>query len=295
MTTKAQKIRVGIFATAVAALLAGTIIMFAGMRFWEARVRYSIVFDGSVMGLEEGAAVYLNGMRVGVVEEVTPAPEDLRKVRVFIEIRKDTPVKTDTVAVLQFAGITGLKVIDLRDGTAGAARLPEGQTIAQGDTVLDKFEKQAKTIVDQSTEMMQHANRVVANLEQITDPKQFAGIGEIMESSRVASANLASATAGLDRMVAENRVALNRTVEAVGETARSATQLLDGQVSQLVANGGDLVSQLKGIVTGNEGQLRAAMFDLRQASKSFKELAREVRQRPSRLLFSNAPADRKLP
>jgi hypothetical protein len=37
------------------------------------------------------------------------------------------------------------------------------------------------------------------------------------------------------------------------------------------------------------------MFDLRQASRSFKELARDVRQKPSRLLFSTTPSERKLP
>lgn len=295
MTTRTQKIRVGIFATITAALLTAIIVLFAGMRFWETRVHYTILFDGSVMGLDKGAAVFLNGMRVGVVDGIAPAPDDLRKVRVSIEIKEATPVKTDTKAILQFAGITGLKVIDLRDGTLGAPVLEPGSTIAQGETVLDKLEKRAETIVDESTQMMQHANKLVANLEQIMGPKRFESIDEIMQATRETSTNLAKASAGLDLMINENRLALHKSIDAVGETARSATTLLDGQVSQLVANGGDLITQMKGIVTGNEGQIRAAMFDLRQASKSFKELAREVRQKPSRLLFSNAPSDRKLP
>ena len=52
---------------------------------------------------------------------------------------------------------------------------------------------------------------------------------------------------------------------------------------------------LRGVVRDNGAYLRSSMFDLRQASRSFKELAREVRQRPSRLLFSNSPGERKLP
>ena len=52
---------------------------------------------------------------------------------------------------------------------------------------------------------------------------------------------------------------------------------------------------MKQLITANEGPLRAAVFDLRQASRSFKELARDVREQPSRLLFSDAPGERKLP
>lgn len=295
MTTKAQKIRVGLFVAVTLALLAVVIIAFAGMRFWEPRSTFYVLFDGSVMGLESGANVYLNGMRVGIVEQIEPAPEDLRKVRVKIVVAESTPVKTDTRAVLQFAGITGLKVIDLRDGTVGAPALPPESTIAQGETVLDELEQRAKTLADESAEIMKRANRVVANVEKLTDPQQFEGIDQIVANTRTTSENLAKTSAQLDRMVAENRAGLRKSIDAVGETARTATALIDEQVSQLVAGGSDLVSQLKTMVTGNESSLRAAVFDLRQASKSFKEMAREVRQRPSRLLFSNAPGERKLP
>lgn len=295
MTTKAQKVRVGVFVTIAFALLAVVLVSFAGMRFWESRTTYYVVFDGSVMGLQSGANVFLNGMRVGLVDKIEPAPDDLRKVRVKIRVDEDAPVKTDTKAVLQYAGITGLKVIDLRDGTAGAADLPAHATIAEGETLLDEFEKRAKTLADESTELMKRANRVVANVEALTDPRKFDGIDQIVANTRETSEHLAKTSAQLGAMVAENRADLRRSIAAVGETARTATQLIDGQISQLVVNGHDLVSQLKTLVTGNESSLRAAVFDLRQASKNFKELAREVRQRPSRLLFSNAPRERKLP
>jgi hypothetical protein len=62
-----------------------------------------------------------------------------------------------------------------------------------------------------------------------------------------------------------------------------------------VLSAGDAVSSFKKLLVSNEGPLRAAVFDLREASRSFKELARDVRQKPSRLLYSNAPDERKLP
>ncbi|MDQ3364881.1 MAG: MlaD family protein [Myxococcota bacterium] len=302
MTTKTQKIRVGLFAAITAALIVVVVVSFAGIRFWESRDEYRIVFNGSVMGLQEGAHVFLNGIRVGTVENIDVAPEDLRKVVVKIKLRQNTPVHTDTQAMLQLAGITGLKVIDLRDGTLASPRLAKGGTIAQGETILDKLEEQAKTLADQTVELMSRANEMMArssqiieNLVAVTDPQKFQGMEEIVAQAKITAANLAAASNLLKGMVTENRTALRSSIAAVEETARNASAMLDGKVAGLVTNAGSFMARLDNLVSANEGAVRSAVFDLRQASRSFKELAREVRQKPSRLFFSSAPSERKLP
>jgi len=62
-----------------------------------------------------------------------------------------------------------------------------------------------------------------------------------------------------------------------------------------VAGADALITDMNGVVKENQGQLRAALTDLRRASGNFKELSRDLRQRPSGLLFSKPPADRRLP
>src|SRR3954462_12709596 len=113
MPNKAQKIRVGVFAAAALSLAAFVVIVFGGLRFWEHQDHYRIVFDDSVIGLEVGAEVYVNGIKVGAVTDIAIAPEDIRKVAVQIEIKHGTPIHADTRAMLQYAGITGLKELDL--------------------------------------------------------------------------------------------------------------------------------------------------------------------------------------
>jgi ABC-type transporter Mla subunit MlaD len=192
--------------------------------------------------------------------------------------------------MLQYAGITGLKVIDLRDGTAAAASLPPGSEIPAGVGLLDKLEARAQAIADQSGELMKRVSALTDNLIGVTEP------------AKVAANNFAELSGSLRTMVDENRAGLRQSMAtlqssliAFRQTATGATQLLDGQVTQLVTNAGDAVTTLKNLMTANEGPVRAAVFDLREASRSFKELAREVRQKPSRLLFSKAPSERKLP
>jgi phospholipid/cholesterol/gamma-HCH transport system substrate-binding protein len=293
MSSKSQKVRVGLFIAVTGVLLAIVLITFAGMRFWEGKDRYQIVFSGTVMGLEKGARVFQNGLKVGTVEDIAVAKDDLRNVQVTIALNEGTPIHADTKATLQFAGITGLKVIDLRTEAAQSPAVPPGSRIAAGETVIDKLQKQAETIAEQSAEMMTRANKLVGQLE---------GMDEVVAGARTTAANLADASASLKGMVAENRQTLRGTMVAIQGTATrvtalvdGATTLLDGHMAQLVANADSLVSDVKGVVHRNDTALRTAVFDLRQASRTFKELAREVRQRPSRLLFSDPVGERKLP
>src|SRR5688572_10851002 len=100
MATKSQKIRVGLFTAIAGALIAIVVVVFGGMRFWEDRAPYTIVFDGSVYGLDRGAHVYFNGVRAGSVTDIRMAPGDPRRVQVTIEVRDGTPVREDTRAVM---------------------------------------------------------------------------------------------------------------------------------------------------------------------------------------------------
>lgn len=273
--SKAQRVRVGLFAIGAGALLLLVLVVFAGLHFWKDTSEYEIVFEDSVYGLERGADVFLNGIRVGAVEKIGVHPDDIRKVRVLIEIEADTPVRGDTRAMLQLAGITGLRVIDLRGGTMAAPKLEPGARIAVGETMLDRLERQAETMLDQSSELMTRANKiadtaqkVVANLDELTDPSQ---LGSLVEQTKATASNLARASAALKGLVDDNRAGLKSSIASIELAARRTAELVDN------------------------GQLRSAVSDLRAASRTFKELARDVRQRPSRLLFGQPPPDRKLP
>jgi phospholipid/cholesterol/gamma-HCH transport system substrate-binding protein len=273
MNHRATRARAGVFIIGAAALLALVLVVFGGMKFWEQKETYRIEITDTVMGLEKGAYVYLDGIRVGQVADVTWGEDDLRKVVVTIKVKEGTPIHTDTIALLQHAGITGLKVIDLRGGERTTPRLAEGGTIKQGKSTLDQLEERAKNLAEQSTQLLERANEIVANVATITDPAQFEGVAEIVRSTKTITANLARSTSSLDAIIGENRTALKG----------------------LVGGAGSFMTRLQQMVSSNEGPLRSAVYDLRQASRNFKELSRDVRQRPSRLLYSSPAGDRKLP
>jgi phospholipid/cholesterol/gamma-HCH transport system substrate-binding protein len=274
-TTKQQKIRIGMFVVVAGVLTAIILAAFAGVHFWKPGTRYYITFNDSVVGLESGAEVTFNGIRVGKVADITLPPDDLTKVRVVIEVKQGTPIHVDTRAMLQYAGITGLKTIDLHGGSPSSPKLPAGGTIVTGETILDKLQSRAMAVVDQTQQILENTNEivktaqhVVSNVNELTDPSK---LGDVVTQSRQAAANLAELSRSMRMIVEENRVSLHASVASVELAAKRIADMIDGN------------------------QVKAAVSDLRQASRSFKEMAREVRQRPSRLIFSSPQSDRKLP
>jgi phospholipid/cholesterol/gamma-HCH transport system substrate-binding protein len=295
MATKSQKIRVGLFAAVTGTLLAVVVVVFGSLQFWEARSHYKILFEGSVFGLEDGAHVYLNGVRAGLIEDIRIAPGDLGKVEVTISVEEDTPIRRDTRAMLIYAGVTGLKVVDLREGSLASPRLPEGGTILEGLTTLDRLETQAQMLADQSTLLLMRANQIIDNLIIITDARQFEGMADVVAQAKVAADNLAATSGSLRTMVGENGALLRQSLEAFHAAAQRARTVLDEQVAGLLGNAGDVVGELEALVGNNRRAVRGVVSDLREASRSLKELAREVRRRPSQLLFSTPPPERELP
>jgi phospholipid/cholesterol/gamma-HCH transport system substrate-binding protein len=274
-TSKQQKIRIGLFVVIAGILLAIVLVTFAGLHFWKPRTKYQVVFEKTVYGLEPGADVFVNGIRSGKVVDIRLAPDDMRNVHVTIAVKQGTPIRKDTKAVLQLAGVTGLKVIDLRGGTLEAGPLPAGGQIPLGETLLDKVEARALALVDETDTMLKNANNVVKsaqqvvdNVNELTDPE---ALGDVIKQSRQAAANLAQLSSAMRGLVEDNRASLKASVASIEATTKQFANLIDGN------------------------QVKAAVSDLRQASKSMKEMAREVRQKPSRLLFSKPEPDRKLP
>jgi phospholipid/cholesterol/gamma-HCH transport system substrate-binding protein len=293
-TTKQQKIRIGLFAIVTGALLALVLIVFAGLHFWKGKKTYAIVFDSSVIGLEDGADVTYNGVKVGSVDDVGIDKQDVRLVRVTISVDDDTPIRTDTTAYLSMGGITGVKTLDLRSTERHAPALAENAVIPVGLGTIDKLTKQAEDIADHADAVMKHVDHIAERADQIVD-NVAQPMQEIMTTARSATASLAKAGADLDATIGENRAAIRGTLAQIQEAAKTTTALLDNQVGGLASSANDVISQLRDAIRDDNTQLRAAMVDIRQASRTFKELARDVRARPSRLLFGSPAPDRKLP
>jgi phospholipid/cholesterol/gamma-HCH transport system substrate-binding protein len=124
METRAPYALIGAFVLAVVAAVFGFVYWLNNAGGLGQRTVYHVRFENSVSGLLTGAAVLFNGIRVGEVTELRLSADDPRRVTATIAVAPSTPIRADTQAGLEFQGLTGVPVISLQGGSAGAPAQP---------------------------------------------------------------------------------------------------------------------------------------------------------------------------
>ena len=128
-------------------LIAGGFGAFLGIRKYngiQGQVPLRVIFEGSASGLHKGGSVNLNGVRVGQVISLTL--DNPRRVVALAMIDNTTPVRKDTLAGLEFQGLTGVAAISLIGGAIDGPPVPldtDGVPVltADPDALLDTQEK----------------------------------------------------------------------------------------------------------------------------------------------------------
>jgi len=138
-------------------------------------VLYRIHFAESVSGLAVGDLVKYRGVDAGTVKSIIIDPDNSSRVRVDVQLRKETPIKTDTRASLALKGITGVVFIDLngRDTAAKTLlsvtpknRVPEIKSEKVGlKAMLDNLPK----LVDKFSAIEDQVKKVVTNVDAVTN------------------------------------------------------------------------------------------------------------------------------
>ena len=150
--------RLGLFVALI--VLATFFIMFivGGFESFQRGLRVDALFK-TAQELKLGDRVKLAGVEVGKVEKITLDPQQ-NKVRVTMKLNADAPVKTDTMARIQFAGLMGQNFIALEFGSEKAPLAAEG-------TTLNSAEQPDLSAI------MQKLDNVASGVENLT--KSFTG------------------------------------------------------------------------------------------------------------------------
>jgi len=252
MATRAQKVRLSIFLISAGGLLVIALLVLAGSRLFSHMDRYSIEYrDVSVSGLEAGAPVKLHGVQVGRVSDLSV--KDAETVVLHVDVKRGTPIQRDTKAVLAMMGITGLKFVELVEGTREAGLLPPGGQIPSGRTMFD-------TISGRADEILGKAENLLNSLNRLLDPQTTQSIQRSL-------AGLAGISEQLDTMLVDNRASLTRSI------ARFDTVLTRlAETSAHVESTMEQVSLLAG-----SPELAASLDNIRRISDRFREQVDSLR------------------
>ena len=148
--------RLGLFVALVMLAAFFVLAIIGGFEKFQRGLHVHALFN-SVQELKIGDRVKMAGVEVGKVEDVQIAEN---KVKVSMKLRAQTPVKTDSIAVIKFAGLMGQSFVSLDFGTTTAP-------IAAENAILSTIEQPDISAI------LVKLDNVAAGVENLT--KSFTG------------------------------------------------------------------------------------------------------------------------
>lgn len=300
MEREANYAAVGAFVLIVALIGALFIYWYSDSRDHKSFRRYEIYFDGSVSGLERGAAVRYLGVGVGRVQQLHIDPRDAGRVQVIVDIDSSTPISDKTLAELQLQGVTGLLFIDLQQISPNLpvpplvpgieypvirsarsrfdvflARLPD--VLASAGEVVDRA---ARALSDQNITAITHA---LANIDKASDglPRTLRDVNELVTQLRAATTDLAASAHGARQIVDQAGPEVVASVQRVHVVADNLANATD-QIQKLI---GDNRQDLRSFTRDGLPELERLLREGRAAAQELRELSASLKENPSQLLY----------
>lgn len=253
MATRSQKVKLGIFLTVAGVLLGVTLTVFAGLSLFDSKDRYHILFTEGVSGLELGSPVKLRGVRVGQVSRVRLNPDNVEQVKVTVLLDVGTPIKEDTAAVLQLQGITGLKYVELLEGTRASKPVPPGGFIKAGESLVGK-------IGDRAESLSLKVDKVLDNLLVLTGEQNQESVAEALVYVASMAKQIDTMSVSLNEIIVEINKLLQENKEPIHGVLSQAEEVTQ-RVNTMVGNANSLIIDLRHVVKDVELKSTVAGID----------------------------------
>ena len=308
MEREANYAAVGAFVLVVALAAALFVYWYSGTRVHRKYDHYEIYFNGSVSGLEQGAAVRYLGVRVGRVVEMRIDPRDAGRVEVIAAIDSTTPISPRTLAELELQGVTGLLYIDLQQTARPAA--PSVPSLRY--PVIRAAPSQFDVFLAQLPRLSAAAGGVIERLSRVLSERNIDDVSRSLDNLSQASSSLPETVRSVNALLVQLRSA---TAE-LGATAKSARNVMDTAGPEVVTtvqrlqtvavNLSRATDQLDKMVAENRTDVRSFtrtslpeiesfVREGRAAAVEIRQLSASLRQNPSQLLYKPAPAAVEIP
>lgn len=266
---------------------------------------YLVYMTESVSGLNVDSALKYRGVDVGKVERIGIDPENPQRIRILLQVHEDTPITEDTVAELEYQGLTGLANINLSGGTANSKplRAEAGEDYPVIRTRPSLFARLDATTSDLLANLMQTSSSINALL----DEDNRVNFARSLENVADLTTNLAGQSGDLSALIAR----LNDTLDSVNAasddlpamvrqftaSAESLARMADelrragAGVGDATAGLGDTVDQAAGDLSRFSSAtlpaLAATVEELRLASENIRRLSEALARDPSILIYGN--------
>jgi len=316
MEPKVNYIVVGSFVALLSAAILSGILWLGKSDYRGSYDRYEAYMTESVAGLSVDSSVKYRGVDVGRVKAIALRADNPEEVVLTLDIVRGTPVKTDTIAMLETQGLTGLATINLTGGSREAPVLQAqaGQTypvIKTGPSLFSRLDKTASRLLSEEglaqlladldlaakgvAKVLDEDNRTMLTktIKDLADVAQaVAGhkgqIEQSLNGAARSAENLSKLTTSLNAQVPPLLAGINKSVSAmdvVTEELAKTTKTMGTVVNEARPE----LQQFTKRTLPEAGQL---VTELRQLTSTLTRVARELEREPSSLVFGRKTPSR---
>ena len=316
MEPKVRYVLVGLFVAFLGAALLGAILWLGKTDYRGVYDRYEAYMRESVAGLSVNSTVKYRGVDVGRVKDITLKPDNPEEVRLTLDILRGTPIKTDTIAVLETQGLTGLATINLTGGSRDAPPLLtlEGQeypVIKTGPSLFFRLDEAISRLLSEKglTKLLADLDTVAKGAAEILDEENRSALKRtIKDLSDVAQTvaahkeqldrglngaaqsadNLVKVTASLNEQVPVLLARINKSAAALRTLTEELAQT-SRAVGAVVNETRPEVEQFSRQTLPQTGLL---VTELRQLAGTLARVARDLEREPNALVFGRTAPPR---
>jgi phospholipid/cholesterol/gamma-HCH transport system substrate-binding protein len=297
METKVNFVVVGVFVIVLSTTLIAAVLWFSSGKFYRKNYDiYQTYMTESVSGLNIDAPVRYRGVDVGRVRRIALAPGNVEQVQVTLDIDRGTPVKTDTVAVLQTQGLTGIAFVELTAGSRASVPLSaqageEYPVIKSGPSLMNRLESSL-------TSLLGSVNRTSDSLNAVLDDENRRALRKTLADLETLSRTLAARSATIDaglanaaktmentarftdqlprllQRVDQSAAAFDRMASQVGGAGISASGVLDGARPEIQRFASETLPEVHDLVA-----------DLRDLTATLRRVSGDLERNPSALVY----------
>lgn len=254
METRANYALIGAFVLAAAAAVIGFALWLGSSQFNRDYAIYDVIFPGPIT-LEEGASVRYIGIKVGEVDSVRIDRRDASMVRARLRVDRSTPVKSDSTAIIDFAGITGVTFVQINAGSDDAGPLlPQPY---QDIPVIQAGETPLAALFDGGAEIVGQAGMTIDQLGSLLTDENIAAMSDILVNVRDITSAISAEDAALLAQSIETLAALELAGDNLSKASRDITDVAGSVDQELVSLNVELkalVDELNG-ATGNASEM----------------------------------------
>jgi phospholipid/cholesterol/gamma-HCH transport system substrate-binding protein len=265
--------------------------------------RYVVYVAESVSGLNIDAPLKFRGVDVGKVEQISIDTNDGERIRLLLQVREGTPITEDTVATLEYQGLTGIANINLSGGRPDAAplRVMPGEDYPVISSQPSLFSRLDATTSDLLTNLIQ----TTASINALLSQDNRANISRSIHNAALLTDSLAGQRERLDAMLAQLSDTLDNMHAASGEFPALAQQFsqssvaitrmadrIRGLAETLEAASETMQQTLDDSSDGLQGfantalpEITALVSELRIASENLRRVSETLAQDPSVLIY----------